>query len=152
MLLCLCVEFLKLLLATLYLQLRFLQVAKGMAELRQVLAQVLQALVLLNDIQFVEASRAFAERIVGRRAGDAEQLRWAFAECLAREPSSPELKVLEGALQRERRRYAGNEAAARAYLGNGESPRDDRISPAEHAAWAQVAALLLNLSEMITRN
>jgi hypothetical protein len=112
----------------------------------------LQALVLLNDVQFVEAARVFAERIVPRQGGDVARLQWAFAECLSRPPSGPELAVLQSALQRERSRYAQNEAAARAFLAAGESPRDERLPVAEHAAWAQVATLVLNLSETVTRN
>jgi hypothetical protein len=37
-------------------------------------------------------------------------------------------------------------------LANGESPRDAALDPREHAAWTQVAATILNLSESITRN
>lgn len=111
----------------------------------------LQALVLLNDVQFVEASRAFAERMFSRNGGDSERLQWAFSECTSRSPTRSELHVLVTALERERNRYK-NEEMARAYLAAGESPRDERISIAEHAAWAQIAALLLNLSETVTRN
>jgi hypothetical protein len=112
----------------------------------------LQALVLLNDVQFVEATRALAERMIEHGQGDAQRMRWGFEECLSRLPSDEELAVLERALARERARYANDEAAAREYLANGESPRDERIPPAEHAAWSQTAALLLNLSETVTRN
>ncbi len=131
----------------------------------------LQALVTLNDVQFVEAARALAERILAPREGrgegeterggvaetgrggtDGARLRWAFAECLSRPPGETELAVLETTLRRERTRYAENEAAARAFLAAGESPRDERLPAAEHAAWAQVALLLLNLSETVTRN
>ena len=56
------------------------------------------------------------------------------------------------ALQRERAHYEADKSAAREYLANGESPRDEKIPVAEHAAWSQIAALLLNLSETITRN
>jgi hypothetical protein len=112
----------------------------------------LQALVLLNDVQFVEASRAFAERIIAHSDRDADRLRWAFVETLSRPPSDAELTVLVNALDRERKRYAANLAAAEVYLANGESPRNEEIPVAEHAAWSQVAALLLNLSETITRN
>ncbi|HEX6962216.1 MAG TPA: DUF1553 domain-containing protein, partial [Lacipirellula sp.] len=112
----------------------------------------LQSLVLLNDVQLVEASRAFAERIVSHAEQDGARLRWAFKECLSRPPSEEEFVVLASALSRERQRYAENEAAAREYLANGESPRDESIPAAEHAAWSQVAALLLNLSETVTRN
>jgi HEAT repeat protein len=112
----------------------------------------LQALVLLNDVQFVEASRAFAERIIAHASDDADRVRWAFAEAVSRRPSEAELTVLMNALDRERTRYATNEDAARKYLANGESPRNDQIPAAEHAAWSQIAALLLNLSETITHN
>jgi hypothetical protein len=60
--------------------------------------------------------------------------------------------VLAVALGRERQRYATDEAAAEAYLASGESVRDERIPLAEHAAWSQVAALIMNLSETVTRN
>jgi hypothetical protein len=112
----------------------------------------LQALVTLNDTQFVEASRAFASRILARAGGDADRLRWAFLEALSRPPSDQESRVLLRALGRERERYGSNEAAALAYLGVGESPRDPKLPPAEHAAWAQAAAVILNLSETVTRN
>jgi hypothetical protein len=110
----------------------------------------LQALVLLNDVQFVEAARAFAERILAQHADEVGRLRWAFQECISRPPTDEELSVLTDALFRERTRYANNKAAADEYLSNGESPRNENIPAPEHAAWSQVAALLLNLSEAIT--
>jgi hypothetical protein len=112
----------------------------------------LQALVLLNDVQFVEASRAFAERIIAHSDQDPDRLRWALVEALSRPPSDAELNVLVNALDRERKRYAADLAAAEQYLANGESARNEKIPAAEHAAWSQIAALLLNLSETITRN
>jgi hypothetical protein len=112
----------------------------------------LQALVLMNDVQFVEATRAFAKRVLAHAKDDAARLRWAYEEITSRQPSEEELSVLARALSRERRRYEGDPAAAEAYLANGESPRDARIPAAEHAAWSQVAALVFNLSEAVTRN
>jgi hypothetical protein len=112
----------------------------------------LQALVLLNDVQFVEATRAFAQRVLAHSKDDVERLRWAFEEIISRPPSEEELSVLMRALARERKRYAADEGAAEEYLANGESLRDERIPAAEHAAWSQVAALVMNLSETVTRN
>jgi hypothetical protein len=111
----------------------------------------LQALVLLNDPQFIEASRAFAERIVARSPRDDARLAWAFAEATGRVPDARERAVLARALARERRAFAADGDAARRLLAIGESPRDASIDAVEHAAWAQVAALVLNLSESITR-
>ena len=113
----------------------------------------LQALVMLNDAQFVEAARAFAERIMRHEGGDAQKLVWAFAEATSRTPKPAEAEVLATALARERSYFAMNPEAADKLLAHGESPRDASLAPAtEHAAWSQVAALLLNLSETVTRD
>jgi hypothetical protein len=112
----------------------------------------LQALVLLNDVQFVEASRAFAERIVRSAATDGARLEWAFRTATSRDPAADELVVLQRALARERVHFAAAPDAAARLLAVGEAPRDHALAPVEHAAWAQVATLLLNLSETITRN
>ena len=112
----------------------------------------LQALVTLNDPQFVEAARALAERMLRQSGDDAGKLRWAIAEATSRELKPEELAVLQSALARERKRYAANPGAAMQALSVGESPRDMQFPAPEHAAWMQVASLILNLSEVVTRN
>jgi len=112
----------------------------------------LQALVLLNDVQFVEAARAFAQRIIQQPGGDPDKLKWAVLAAFARPASDAEIQQLQKTLDRERRHYQHDPAAAEAFLANGESPRDEAVSPVEHAAWSQVALLLMNLSESVTRN
>jgi hypothetical protein len=112
----------------------------------------LQALVLLNDPQFVEASRAFAQRIINEGPEGAEpRIVFAFELATARLPTPRELAVLKQAYARELREFQSNPDRAREYLQVGESRRDSRIDPAEHAAWTGVASLILNLSEMITK-
>ncbi|MEZ5948939.1 MAG: DUF1553 domain-containing protein, partial [Planctomycetaceae bacterium] len=112
----------------------------------------LQALVLLNDVQFVEAARAFAERILHLPADDRERITYATRAALARDPSPGELEILLNALDRERNRYRAEPALALHLLAQGESPRDESLSPTEHAAWMQLASTLFNLSESITRH
>jgi hypothetical protein len=110
----------------------------------------LQALALLNDVTFVEAARAFAERIWRRASDDDARLRWAFAEATSRTPADADVAVLRRALQRERARYDADRDAAARLLAHGESPRAD-LPLAEHAAWTQVATLLLNLTDAVTK-
>jgi len=113
----------------------------------------LQALVLLNDVQFVEAARAFAQRILQRDGDDESRLAWAFVEATSRNPDARERAVLARSLDRSRSAYAADPIAAERFLAAaGESLRDASIPSVEHAAWSQVASMLLNLSETITRN
>jgi hypothetical protein len=55
--------------------------------------------VALNDPQFVEAARVFAERILAQSGDDAAKLRWAFRETTSRELKPEEGKILGSALQ-----------------------------------------------------
>ena len=113
----------------------------------------LQALVTLNDTQFVEAARAFAERILAHAGDDDARLRWAFLEALSRPPSEQEV---DDPARHPRRANAGAIAPTRPPRWPTSAWASRRATrgcpPAEHAAWAQVAALLLNLSETVTRN
>ena len=112
----------------------------------------LQALVTLNDPQYVEASRAFAERILSQKGDDASKLSWAMQEAISRVPNEKELKVLKRALDRERQIFVTHPEKATAVLKVGESQRDENIAAGEHAAWMQVASMILNLSETVTLN
>lgn len=112
----------------------------------------LQALVTLNDTQFVEAARAFAQRLLeDNHADDAARLQHAFLTVTARPPVGEEINTLLATLQREREHYQANKAAAEAFLGIGESPRHVSLPPAEYAAWTQITTLLINLSETLTK-
>lgn len=111
----------------------------------------LQALVLLNDPQFVEASRAFAERIVKHEGDVRARAAHAFELATARPPLDEEVDVLERAYRRAFEEYRDAPDRAAAYLSVGESFRDESIDPVEHVAWTSVASLVLNLSETITR-
>lgn len=112
----------------------------------------LQALVLMNDTQYVEASRKLAARVM-LEGGDsvASQLSYAFATCTARTPTDHELSVLLRVHSEQLSHYQSNPAEAEKLLVTGASPRTDGLDPAEHAAMTMMANLILNLDETITR-
>lgn len=112
----------------------------------------LQALVTLNDPQFVEASRALAVKLLDTPLpDDRARLAAAFEKTTARPPKPAELGTLEAALKRERQRYTADPDAARQLLAIGEIPQNTTHPIPEQAAWTQLASTLLNLSETITR-
>jgi Protein of unknown function (DUF1553)/Protein of unknown function (DUF1549)/Planctomycete cytochrome C len=112
----------------------------------------LQAFVLLNDPQFVEAARVLAARLIrdgGKTADD--RLAYGFEICTARQPNQNERSMLRGLLDERLARYRKDPAAAAAVLAVGQAPRDAALDPAEHAAYTDVARMLMNLSEFVTK-
>ncbi|MDC0274296.1 DUF1553 domain-containing protein, partial [Planctomycetaceae bacterium] len=113
----------------------------------------LQALVMLNDLQFVEASRQIAVRMMGEgRVLPAERLEQGFLLTVARPPSATEKSVLMQLYQQSLKHFRENSEAAQQLLSLGESKNPEGLDPVEHAAWTIVASTLLNMDESLTRN
>ena len=112
----------------------------------------LQALVTLNDVQFVEAARNLAQRMM-LEGGESPGQRVAFAYRLAtaREPSGSESQALLDLFNTARDIYSHEQEAAKKLLSFGESKRDESLDAAEHAAWTIIASSILNLDETLTR-
>ena len=112
----------------------------------------LQSLVLMNDPVYVEAARAFAERILREGGNDlAKQLTYAVRLAVARPPSKKELEILERTYHQQRENYQQDKEVATALVSIGESTRSKNVDVSELAAWTAVANVLLNLNETITK-
>ncbi len=112
----------------------------------------LHALTTLNDTTFVEAARVLAQRAMTEGgAEDAGRLRVAFRHAVGRVPTAQEVEILRGSLDRQRRLYAGDRAAAERLLKVGESPRPAGLDVVEHAALTAVCTLILNLDETLSK-
>ncbi|MGZ4963377.1 MAG: DUF1553 domain-containing protein, partial [Limisphaerales bacterium] len=110
-----------------------------------------QALVLLNDPTYVEASRAFAVRILREGGKDTKsRLTWAWRQVLSRAPRSDELKTARTLLKKELSEYRADTASAEALLKNGQSQAPKDLNASELAAWTNIARVILNLHETIT--
>jgi len=112
----------------------------------------LQALTLLNDPIYVEASRKLAERAY-RQGGSTPAARVAYAFRLAtgRAPEPVETRTLMETYDRMRSSYAAEDGAARSLLAVGAAKADPAIPAPELAATAAVCNLILNLDEVITK-
>jgi len=112
----------------------------------------LQALALLNDEMYIETARKLAERMLHEGGSSpAARLAYGFRLATARTPSPPEAAVLEAGLAKRLAQYRADRAAAEKLLSAGEAPRDAALDPAELAAYATAASVILNLDEVITR-
>ena len=112
----------------------------------------LQALTLMNDVTFVEASRALAERaLLEGGPDDAQRLTHAFRLVTSRRPSSRELQVLKSALQFHRQQYRDEPDRAQKLIESGDSTPDPSLNATDLAAHTLVMNMLLNLDEAITR-
>ncbi len=111
-----------------------------------------QALVLLNDPTYVEASRVFAEKIAKSPGKTAERINFAFRLALQRDADADEIAILTKLYEKHRTHFDANPKDALAILGVGYAPASKQIAPAELAAWTSVARTVLNLHETITRN
>lgn len=111
----------------------------------------LQALVTLNDPQFVEAARAFAQRLIQAESSDAKRIDLAYRLATARSPDQHEVSLLATMLIDQRRRFAADTENAKRFLSVGDLKRDQSIDAVEHAAWTVIAQMILNLDETLTR-
>lgn len=109
-----------------------------------------QALTLLNDPAFVEAARVFAARLLQGKSSDADRIRNAFHITLNRDPKSKELDSLTAFLETQRAIFKGTPDDAAKLTQIGVAP-ESSLDPTEHAAWTQLARVLLNTQEIITR-
>ena len=113
----------------------------------------LQALLLLNDPQYVDAARALALRTM-EQGGESEEgrARFMFAAATCRQPSVDELHDLVAAYREELAHYRGDSAAAEQLVTGGTVPVAEQVDRAELAAWTMAANVALNLDEVVTRN
>ena len=112
----------------------------------------MQALVLLNDPQFVEASRLIATRMLleGGISVD-ERIEFAFKLATSRAPNAKEITSLSKLLATEIAHFKEEPQAANHLISIGEYPIPKDFSTTELAAYTVVANAILNLTETIRK-
>ncbi|MEX0883287.1 MAG: DUF1553 domain-containing protein, partial [Cyclobacteriaceae bacterium] len=109
----------------------------------------LQALVLLNDPQFVEAARVTAEKLINQYRPE-EQLKNAFRLSTGRQPDEKEFQIIKKFHQEEAVRFSKNREEALAYLSTGSKPADRSLDPVKVAALATVINGIMNTTDGYT--
>lgn len=112
----------------------------------------LQALVTMDDVQWVEAARALAQRVIEHGGKQPDQrIRLMSDILLSHDPPPRMAAVLEGSLAQMEKHYAADPRAAHELIEVGEKKPDASIPPPELAAWTMVASEMLNLDETVTK-
>jgi len=117
----------------------------------------LQALVTLNDTQFVEAARHLAQSILvsdnpkDRTSDDTAKINVMANRLLSRSFRSNELPVVQHSLARLSSYYHSHRDDARKLIAEGESKADPSLDPATLAAWTMLANELMNLDEVLNK-
>jgi mono/diheme cytochrome c family protein len=112
----------------------------------------LQALVTMNDVQWVEAARALAQRVIKEGGKQPEQRIDLMSEILlAHDPPPQMAAVLEGSIAQMEKHYAADPKDAARLLDVGEKKSDAAIPAPELAAWTMVASEMLNLDETLNK-
>ena len=115
---------------------------------RQATSTPLQSLILMNDPQYVEASRVLAERMQ-KEGGDqlADQITLGFRLLTGRFPVEKEVALFEAMYNEEVNRFNGDAAQAISLLGVGDWERDQSLDPVKTASLAMVASTMMNHDE-----
>jgi hypothetical protein len=112
----------------------------------------LQALVTMNDTQFVEAARYLAQTAIEKAPQDVDrQFDFLTTRLLARSLDERERSIARRAYQDYLTYYDSHPEDAKKLLKVGESKADDKLPPAESAAMTMVANQFLNLDEVLTK-
>ena len=112
----------------------------------------MQALVTLNDDQFIEASRAFAQRILNSPAKSfSDRINWAFEVATGHPADDLRREVLKDAFEYQKEVFTKEPNRADELLKIGETVRDTSVNVQEHATWTILASMILNLDETLNR-
>jgi hypothetical protein len=112
----------------------------------------LQALVTLNDVQYVEAARNLAQRAL-KEGGvtDADKETYMAKRLLARTFTAQEQTIVQRSLNELQTHYAADAPDAKQLIEQGDSKADPAIPAEKLAAWTMLANQLMNLDEVLNK-
>ncbi len=112
----------------------------------------LQALMLMNDPQYVEAARYLAQRTIDSKVEDESRLKFLFSTALNRQPSNNESKLLLEMRRTDAQEFEADVENARKLTAIGEVAADTKYDPVELASWTMLASLVMNSDEFVSKN
>jgi hypothetical protein len=111
----------------------------------------IQALLTLNDVQFVEAARVLAEKTLKAADKDDARIDFVAKRLLARSFNPDEMVIVGESLSKLRAHYEQHPDDAKKLIAFGESKPDPKLDASELAAWTMLVNELLNLDEVLNK-
>ncbi len=119
---------------------------------REPTSSPIQAFVLMNGPQFVEAARMLSQRLIQMHGADSESILVdLFRMLTSRHPTDSEIAIVRHLYQQQLGAFESNRDRAKKYLAIGDSQRDAEVDLVQHAAWTVVANTLFNFDECIMK-
>ena len=111
----------------------------------------LQALVTMNDPQFIEAARHLAERAIESVENSDGRIDFLADRLLARPLRPEELAIVKSSLEKFEQHYTADVDDAKKLITVGESKEKTKSPAPQLAAWTMVANQLMNLDEVLNK-
>ena len=114
----------------------------------------LQALALMNEVTYVEAARALAEKMLSLKSAknSEDRLILGYRLVTGSSPNAGTLSILIDGLDKRRKRFVENPDAAKSLINQGSSTPPSDMDEVELAAYSSTANILLNLDRVIMKN
>jgi hypothetical protein len=112
----------------------------------------LQALVTLNDPQFIEAARRLAGHALREGGADFHsRVKFVAERLLGRQLRAEEESIVKASFDELAGHYKAHEEDARQVIDVGDSPADAKLPVADFAAWTMTVNALMNLDEVVNK-
>ncbi|MCB1078683.1 MAG: DUF1553 domain-containing protein, partial [Verrucomicrobiae bacterium] len=108
-------------------------------------------LMLMNDIQFFEAARNYAQKAMMAASTTDARITALVRTATGRFPTAQEAEIIRQDFEKHLAAYTAKPEEAKKVISYGESKPDEKLASAELAAWTMVANLVLNLDEVVTK-
>ena len=111
----------------------------------------IQALVLMNDPQFVESARRLAENAIRQEADDQIRAEWMLSAVLSRPAQAVDVADITAAASELKTMFQQKPEAAKELISTGDTKPDETLDAAELAAWTLVANTLMNRDDFVSK-
>jgi hypothetical protein len=111
----------------------------------------LQAFVIMNDPQFVEASRQLAATALQSASATEDRINFIALTLLSRKMEADEINIIKMTLTKMQQKFKASPESAKKLISVGETKAPEELEPSELASWSIIANQILNMDETLNK-